>query len=97
MTVEQRATIQPSDVRGIEYHCSHCDAVYVIPIDRFDRSISSCPNCREELISGQYKDSSKPTDQGALFDFVMKLKEIRDRSLKVRLVVSLDREADKTD
>lgn len=97
MTVDQKTTIAISDITGIEYDCGHCGATYTVPVKRFDRAVSVCPNCREEIVSATYKDSSKPNDQDILYNFVTKLKEVQERSLSVRLAVSLVRADDKTD
>jgi hypothetical protein len=87
MTVENRTFIALDDIAAIEYECGHCHARHFVPVDEFQRVIYQCPNCKEELISGAHPNSSKPSDDAALHNFIDALKELRSRGLTLRLEI----------
>jgi ribosomal protein L37AE/L43A len=88
VTTEQTTSIDLSDIAGIEYVCSHCGARYIVPIVKFDTAISSCANCRQEIVSETYKNSSKPSDQAAVHSFVEALRDLSGRGVSIRLTLS---------
>ncbi|MGA2204035.1 MAG: hypothetical protein ABSG40_18955 [Terriglobales bacterium] len=88
MTAETRTFIAPSDIVGIEYECGHCRARHLVPVERFDRVLYQCPNCREGLATATDASHTKRGDDSALHQFVDALKEIQNLSVKVRLELS---------
>lgn len=84
MTLEQRTTIAPQDISGIEYGCQHCQAKYSVPLDRFDRILHQCPNCHEELISEAHLGDRKPSDYEALSMLVKQLVDLQNRHMPIR-------------
>jgi len=88
MTIEHRTLMEVSDIIGLEYTCTHCQAKHLIPLKRFDRVIYQCPNCKEGLVSGSHIDSGKRSDDAALLEFVSALADLQKRSLGIRLEIS---------
>lgn len=70
MTIQKRTLIEPRDIVGIEYECRHCQSRYVVPLARFDREISHCPNCKEAWISTARKTGQEQSDEQAFSLFV---------------------------
>ena len=88
MTMQERTLLELRDILGLEYSCRHCQAKYLVPIERFDRAIRQCPNCREGLIRTDHPDSTKPSDEDALHNFVNALMDLRNREIPIRFEVS---------
>ncbi len=93
MTMQQRVLLELGDILGIEYTCGHCQAKYLVPIERFDRVIQQCPNCKEGLVRTGHPDSAKGSDEYVLHDFVNMLRDLRDRNIGIRFEISASREA----
>ncbi len=91
MTMQERLLLELGDILGIEYTCGHCQAKYLVPIERFDRVIYQCPNCKEGLVKSGHPDSTKRSDEAALHNFVEALLDLRSRELGIRLELSASR------
>jgi hypothetical protein len=80
MTTETRTIITPSDVIGMGFECSHCHAVFIVPIDKIDRLADHCPNCRQDLLrNANPLTEDERSDQDSLKYFVQFLKDVRQR------------------
>jgi DNA-directed RNA polymerase subunit RPC12/RpoP len=88
MTMHQRLILDLHDIVGVEYTCAHCQAKYLIPIEKFDRVIYQCPNCKESLVRPGHADSAKVSDEGSLLNFVGTLRDLRDREIGIKLEIS---------
>jgi hypothetical protein len=88
MTMQERTLLEPGDILGLEYSCRHCQAKYLVPIERFDRVIRQCPNCREGLVRTDHPESAKRSDEDALHNFVNALVDLRSRDIGIRFEVS---------
>ncbi len=75
MTIEQRTFISPKDIMAVEYECAHCHAKYLTPLKDFSRVIEQCPNCQKPLVHTTYLDSTKRSDERALYNFVETLRD----------------------
>jgi DNA replicative helicase MCM subunit Mcm2 (Cdc46/Mcm family) len=47
MTVETRTTMQLSDIKAIEFECTHCHAKRIFQIRNFDTPPLNCGSCGE--------------------------------------------------
>ena len=81
MTVQKRTLIEPSDIIGIEYECSHCGSRYLVQVIRFDRRVAHCPNCHEPWLAAGAVN--RQSDDQAVAQLVDALKEIQSRKLGV--------------
>lgn len=88
MTAETRTFICPSDIVGIEYECGHCHARHLVPVERFDRVLYHCPNCKEGLATATDASSRKRGDDSCIHHFVEALREMHELTVKVRLEIS---------
>lgn len=77
MTVEKRTLISFNDILAIEYECPHCQVRHSVPIEKVDRTLFSCPNCNEPLISQAQR--AMP-DEVIITSFIKSLREIQGRS-----------------
>jgi DNA-directed RNA polymerase subunit RPC12/RpoP len=72
MTSESRTLIEPQDILGLEYGCTHCGVKHLIPLRSFDRGTpTECPNCRAKWIRD-------PEESKTLSYFVRCLNELRE-------------------
>jgi hypothetical protein len=85
MTSEQRTFLEARDIVALEFECGHCQARHVIPVDRFDRAIYECPNCKEELLTKTVRETGKTGDDILLRNFVTALNALRSGALSVKL------------
>lgn len=81
MTMQEKIVIDLCDIAAIEYECPHCHARFCVSVDRFDRVIYQCPNCKEGIISGNGADAS-------LEHFVQALLDLRNRKMQIKLELS---------
>ena len=86
--MHQRTMLDLKDIIGIEYTCAHCQSNYLVPIDKFDRPIYQCPNCKETLVLPGHADSAAISDEASLTNFVDNLRDLRGRGLGIRLDIS---------
>ena len=87
MTKEQRTFIAPTDILGIEYECGHCHARNLVPLDRFDRVLHQCPNCKEGLASLTTVNDVQPKDDRLIEHLVEALSALKQLSVKIRLEI----------
>jgi hypothetical protein len=80
MTIERRTFIDLSDIMALEYECKHCGARHSIPLNKMDRGIELCPNCREEWLSDAERPG-KQRDTDAVRWLVTWIRDIRQREL----------------
>lgn len=91
MTKELRTFISPSDILGIEYECNHCQSRHFVPIEKFDRVLYQCPNCKEGLATRtQASDVGQAKDDTILDNFVKDLAALKTLSVKLRLEIDED-------
>lgn len=80
MTIEQRTFVSPKDIAGVELECPNCHAKVLTTIKDFSHVVKQCPNCQQLVISDKhFPDSSKPSDQEAMVNFIVALKDIQER------------------
>lgn len=92
MTTLKRTLIEPRDIVGIEYECAHCQSRYTVLVTKFDRHVTSCPNCREKWMLA---DNAAPSNEETLYYFIEQLKQIQTRKLGVTIRLELaDLDAD---
>jgi hypothetical protein len=53
MTTQRRTFIDPCDIIGLEFECSHCHSRCSIPLAKFDRAVTMCSNCKQEWLNGK--------------------------------------------
>jgi DNA-directed RNA polymerase subunit RPC12/RpoP len=82
MTIQRRTLIEPRDIIGLEYECTHCGSRYLVPLKNFDRRVSHCPNCQEKWLSSTGSEGMQSPDQ-TISLFVDYLKQIQTRNLGV--------------
>lgn len=87
MTKEQRTYIAPVDILGIEYECGHCHAKHLVSVERFDRVLYSCPNCKEGLATATKHNEGTAGDDTRLHAFVDALRGLRELKVKLRLEI----------
>jgi hypothetical protein len=79
MTTETRTILTPSDLAGMGFECSHCHAIFIVPLDKIDRIATKCPNCHESMVREAQPLVEKRSDSETLEFFVSFLKEIQQR------------------
>jgi ribosomal protein L37AE/L43A len=84
MTRELRTTIEPTDIRAIEYECSHCHSRHAVPIEKFDRVLLQCPNCKEAMATPSHYPHTTKTDETTLVALVNALQNAKDLTCKIR-------------
>jgi hypothetical protein len=92
VTVEKRTTISLEDILAVEYQCPHCNSRYNIPIEKFDRAINQCSNCKEPLVA--MEASLHPQDL-AFKDFVQTLKNLKNRGIAKIIRLEIVSESEK--
>lgn len=87
MTTLKRTLIEPRDIVGLEYECTHCETRYLVPLKKFDRRVERCPNCNEKWLS---TDAARQmsSDQ-TISQFVEYLKDLQTRNLGVTIRLEL--------
>jgi DNA-directed RNA polymerase subunit RPC12/RpoP len=87
-----RTLVDLKDITGIEYECLHCHARYTVPIEKIDRPVFDCPNCKEQWISSETPPDSDFADARAIDLFLKFLKELQNRHMgaTLRIEVSVD-------
>ena len=86
--MHQRTMLDLKDIIGIEYTCAHCQSKYLVPIDKFDRIIHQCPNCKETLVQSGRADNASINDEASLSNFIDNLRDLRDRGMGIKLEIS---------
>ena len=95
MTIQRRTFIEPRDIIGLEYECTHCHSRWSIPIDRFDRKVTVCPNCNQQWLGGNASTAvASYSDDQLVSILVDRLKEVQARTFGaiIRLEVNTDLE-----
>ena len=92
MTSEKRFLISPKDILSIGFECSHCGATFFVPIEKLDRLLRQCPNCKESLATEAPVPNSDYSDAKVVFFFVDFLRQLRTRVFgeSVRFEISGD-------
>jgi hypothetical protein len=90
MTREVRITIEAKDILAIEYECGHCHARHLIPVERFDRVLHQCPNCKESLATLAKYGAEGGSDESILSALIDALKRTKNLSCKIRLQITED-------
>ena len=80
MTMQQRMTIDPTDVLAIEYQCKKCKLRHVVAIEGVKKSQMECPNCGAEWVKGRYTGGPERTDT-AVYEFANALIHLRSMAL----------------
>lgn len=93
MTAKLRTLIEPQDIIGLEYECMHCHARYGVPIERFDRRITHCPNCKEEWLQGKVPSGSAISNDQLLAEFVERLRAVQTRTFGAAIRLEINGEA----
>ncbi len=91
MTIEQRTVIPLSDIDAIEFECTHCHAIYSIPLAEIKEDVRlACINCPQQFANPQHTDSSKMTDAQVLASLILRLRDAQQRPYKatIRLAIS---------
>jgi len=93
MTIQRRTFIDPSDIIGIEFECTHCHSRCSIPLDRYDRKVEACPNCNEKWLNTNPTGLACSDDQ-LISELVKLLKQVQGRTFgaSIRLEIRCDAE-----
>jgi hypothetical protein len=95
MTTRRGTLILPSDIIGVEYECSYCNARYSVSLEFADRLVTVCPNCKEPWINSETTETSTYSDDKALRLFFARLKDIQARTMGATIRLEIKTEDDK--
>lgn len=86
MTMQQRITIDPTDILAVEYQCKKCQSRYAVAIDSIVRSQMTCPNCNVGWIKGRYVADRDERTETAVADFAFALQKLRSMAMDEGIV-----------
>lgn len=85
MTIETKTSLEPKDIKGIEFECLVCHARMLFPVDKF-RPPTRCINCEDAkqwLVIG----STEWEDLQRLGQLIQRLSKSEAAGFKVRLEI----------